>query len=468
MSIRRSLIVVSTLLAACSATTSGSVEPMRAVVLEQPSEVLVPLPDGRLLGEQGGVLVLLDPRRLTLDPVVIGPASDVGDVHAAVPLESAILVLASRGTFVLRESAWVPSPLADSLDGPIRAAVMLPPELGMRMGDLWIATDRSLVRVTGDQVRPFALDEPLEGVRLAAVRRPEGPALWVLLEDRVLEIWRDRTGATRSASLVLPAVPDAIAGDATGTGWLSIDGRLHSIGSQRVLVDHGLPASRLLGSNQSEELWVFPNEGPPVLRADGAFFEVTGVDARRGDRLALGIDGSLYQATEAVHRFAPRRDVVIEGAPDGALLVEPQVFRIRAQGAPSIEATVGDTALEVSSDPLGVALVPADIGAGEHVLTIRVSYDDGTLPIEEQRTFDVITNATWTDDVEPLNILHCASCHGPEGAANTRLGTREEWMNLSTIILDNVEEQRMPLNRPPLSQREIALIQAWTISGFPE
>ena len=81
------------------------------------------------------------------EPVVIGPATDVGTVHAAVPTAGATLVLASGGTFILRGDAWVPTELGASFDGPIVDAVRLPTPTGLGLGDLWVATATSLYRV---------------------------------------------------------------------------------------------------------------------------------------------------------------------------------------------------------------------------------------------------------------------------------------------------------------------------------
>jgi hypothetical protein len=463
--LRGCLIVALLSLAACGTGSRGSVAPAVAEVHGAPTEVLATLPDGRLMVEQEGRLLGIDPRRLDLGAVVIGASEGVGEVRAAVAIDGASLILASEGAFVLRDSAWVPSPLPDALDGPIRAAVMLP-SVGTGAGELWVATDRSLFRVFDDRVEALALDEPLADAELAIVERPEGAALWVRLADRVLEVWRDRTGVVRSASLVLPFAPEAIAGDAAGTGWLVLDGRLHSIGADRALVDHGIDAARLLGARSSDELWIFPPEGAPILHADGAFFDASGVGAGASDRLALGADGSLYVAGASVRRYAPRHDVVVGGVAEGSLVVTPVTFTIEAPGAPTIEAAVDGAPVEAIDGQ--IELEPSALGDGAHELVIRVGYEDGTLAVEERRRFEVLTSATWSADVEPLYTAHCAACHGAAGPANTRLDTREAWMSLSAIILTNVREQRMPLNRPPLTQREIAQIEIWTLSGYAE
>ena len=102
-------------LASCSAIDEGGdVHPARSEVLPMGSAVLVALPDGTIVVEDDGRLLQYDPRAADAEPTVVGPATDIGEVHAAVPMDGAILVLASGGTFILREDAWIPSPLADA------------------------------------------------------------------------------------------------------------------------------------------------------------------------------------------------------------------------------------------------------------------------------------------------------------------------------------------------------------------
>ncbi|GAB5549354.1 MAG: hypothetical protein SangKO_091140 [Sandaracinaceae bacterium] len=459
-------------LVACGGGEAGVVRPAEASVLGVESDNLVPLPDGRLIVEIDARLSLLDPRRPDQEPIVIGPAADVGEVHAAVPTRGAILVLASGGTFILRDAAWVPSPLAESLDGPILDAVLLPTRTGRGLGDLWIATARSLYRVVEDADGPramrLALEDDLTMAELAIAPRPEGPALWVRLPDRVLEVWRDRTGVVRSASLVLPSPPTAIGGDASLTGWLVLDGRLYSMGADRALRDRGLSVERLLTSPLSHESWIWTDAGL-YLHSQGRLHAVDGVDVAASDRAALGPSGALFAVSAAgVRRFAPRRDVRVEGPADASLLVTPRDFVILAEGSPEVEASVDGQPLEVLTDPLRVSVNPGELGDGSYVLDLRVSYDDGTLPVEERRSFEVVTNATWSEDVQPLYQGYCASCHGPEGPANTRLDAPSHWQDIYELILTNVVEGRMPLGRPPLSQREVALIEAWRVAGYPE
>jgi len=466
---RRGLIVLFCVaFGACSSDGSGSVAPARYEVLPTGTEVLVTLPDGSIVIEQDDRLLQYDPRDPDAEPTVVGPSGDIGEVHAAVEVQGAILVLASGGTYILRDRAWVSSPLAASLDGPIVDAVQLPTPTGRGIGDLWIATEASLYRVANDVAERFDIEAPSSQIELALARRPEGPALWVRLPDHVLEVWRDRSGVVRSARLILEAHPDAIGGDATQTGWLVIEGRLHSIGADRRLDDHGIGVTRLITSALSREAWVIDDAGATWLHADGALLEVPGVTLDAEAPLAVAADGSLYVSGSSIERFAPRRRARVVGPADGSLLVTPQTFLVDAEGAPTIEAWIDGEAIEVLGDPPRVELDPVALGEGSHALEVRVSHDDGTLPVNERRGFEVITDATWSEDVAPLYEAHCASCHGPDGSAVTPLATMEDWQSRIEVVIQNVDQGRMPLGRPPLSRREVAVIEAWQVGGFSE
>jgi hypothetical protein len=451
----------------CDGGGGGMVTPAQRELLGSPSAVLVPLPDGRLVVEQDGRLVRIDPRRPDDEPRVIGSSGALGRVYAAVPSGEAVLVLAEGGTYVLRESAWVPSPLREALDGTLRGAAQLPTATGIGVGDLWVVTDRSLYRIVDERAERLALDEDLSEAQLAAVRRPEGPALWVRLADRVLEVWRDRTGALRTARLVLPSVPTELVGDATGTGWLVLDGRLHSVGLDRQLVDHGVAVERLLGSSLAREVWIFGRD-ERWLHADGRLHRALALDVSAEAPLALGLDGSLYEGGSRVRRFAPRPDVTIEGPPDGVLLVTPAQFVLRVEGSPTVEARLDGAPVEVERDPLRVGVDPSALTDGPHELRFEVRFEDGTLPFVARRGFQVVSNATWSVHIQPLYEAECASCHGPEGPALTRLDAREDWVAQAELILMNLEDGRMPLGRPPLTPNDVAYVQAWILAGFPE
>src|SRR5262245_51004625 len=89
----------------------------------------------------------------------------------------------------------------------------------------------------------------------------------------------------------------------------------------------------------------------------------------------------------------------------------------------------------------------------------------------------------YSRDIKPILTRHCLTCHGaekPRGglrldtAAWARKGGKEgpavipgkaEESPLIAAVLGEGSTDRMPLNRPPLSDREIALLRAWVDQG---
>jgi len=463
------------LVAAC-ASDLASVEPLVQPIIDGAGEVVVPLPDGRVVAAQGNVLVAIDPRRPMLAPVELGAAEGVGALRAVTTLDGATVVLTTAGTFVLRGDAWLPSPLGDALDGPIVDAAVLPARTVTAQPELWISTATGLYRVRDGGVRRLDLDGDFAAARLAAGRRADGASLWVHFPDRVLELWTDDAGVLRTARLALPAQPESLGADAAGVLWLALDGGLFSLGADRRLVEHGVSVTRILASSRSDVAWFAAADGRLYLHADGRVHAVRG-DLPLGSEAALGVEGALYTlvadasgGANTLVRYAPRHDVAITGPDDGAILVRGAQYELdvndpaRAQ----VVARLGDAALSIARDPLRVTITEDGLADGEHELSIEVAFGDGTLPFRARRRFELLSTASWATDLEPLAALHCAPCHGAAGPAVTRLVSPVDWQARIGDVRANVETGRMPLGRAPLSQRQIALFEAWEHGGFRE
>ncbi len=447
----------------------GVVRPVESEILVTGSRVLTALPEGRILVASDGETVVIDPDRPDRAPVVLDRESSVGDVRAVVEQGDALLFLTTGGAFVLRDGVWVPSPFLDDLgDGAVRAAVQLAPMLGRGEDEFWIATQTMLWRVANGDAVPLPLERDLEGVELAFVRRLGGAALWVRFSDRVLELWFDRDGTVGSASVLLPSAPEALAGDADLNAWIVLEGRLHSVGRDRRLVDHGLRVARILASPRANEVWVLDDDGGTWLFADGRLMAVPDLQLDPKAAMAVAADGSLYVSDRGVRRYLPRHAVRMTGLSEGAILAAPRTVRIEAPGDPRVEVRIDGEPMAIQLDPWRVTIDPEAWEPGPHELVVQVVYDDGTLPTTIRRAFEVVPRVTWSDDVRPLHEEHCAMCHGPSGSATTRLADRDDWESRIDTILENVERGRMPLGRPPLSRADVAMIRAWKFGGFRE
>src|SRR6476661_839660 len=88
----------------------------------------------------------------------------------------------------------------------------------------------------------------------------------------------------------------------------------------------------------------------------------------------------------------------------------------------------------------------------------------------------VAAEVTFTHDVAPILYQHCVSCHHPNDIAPMSLLTYEEARPWAVAIREAVVTRTMPpwhadphygtfSNDPSLTDKDIALIQAWVKGG---
>src|SRR5881396_399954 len=88
---------------------------------------------------------------------------------------------------------------------------------------------------------------------------------------------------------------------------------------------------------------------------------------------------------------------------------------------------------------------------------------------------------SYSREVAPIFALHCNSCHGDSGIAGGLVtGTHADLMKAGDAIVPGDpdrsqvvqfiegrrgEEHRMPLGKPPLTDRQIRVIRRWIAEG---
>ncbi|MGF1464984.1 MAG: hypothetical protein ACFCGT_02520 [Sandaracinaceae bacterium] len=455
-------LVLAALALGCGEEALPTLQPVLDRPLDDAVDAVLPLPDGRLVLTQGEDITLLDPG--SGEVTAVATTASVGALQGAEILpDDGLLLFAERGTFIVRGTTVLPSPFGDALDGPVR--MLLSDE--STPGATWVLTDASLSLLEGLRLTPLDLPVTFPDVRIARARRPGGgPALWVIGPEGVLETWVVGTEVRVARLLLGVEVLDAV-GDGEGQVWLRTPAGLHVFDRERQLRALGIEADALHGASWSDEVWVVGPDGAAWLVAEGRLHAVEDV-AVEGTPGGVDPRGALVTASPTgIRRYAPRRIVAVEGPPDGSYLVAPTTFPIRAEAGYRATAFLDGEPLEIADDATEVRIAPADLSNGPHELRIRVAYDDGTLPSEVARTFEVINAASWRADVEPLFADHCAGCHDEEGPAVTLLNAPDLWQTRIDEILLNVRDGRMPLGRPPLAPRSVAVIEAWALNDFP-
>ena len=170
-----------------------------------------------------------------------------------------------------------------------------------------------------------------------------------------------------------------------------------------------------------------------------------------------------------LHRLSMDRPLWIEGIAVGDELTEATEVQVLATLPAEVERiTVELPELDATfeADENGRALVDlAGLPPGGFTLLLRASYDDqGETVVEWPVSLSPAGGITWVDHVQPIHEASCVLCHA--NSAETILDGPSAWQGQIDNVLVQVESGAMPLGRPPLSAREVALIEAWEEGGF--
>jgi len=458
-------IVALALCVACASEdppTGATITPAREVLLDQPTEAAVALPDGRALVASEGDLLLV---RGAGDASVVGSAEELGEVRTVDVSGDTTLVVGTRGAFALQGDAFFASPLEAALpDETILGIVATPRDEADVEDDLWVLTDARLYLFRNERLRPLTIEGASfdEDGLLATAPLVRGRSVWVRAGDQVLEVWM-RAAVLNVGVVQTGFVPDAMVADGAGSLWMTSEGSLHELRSDRRLRRWAMPFAvdslRAAGGGA----W-FAGEGQLWHHTGGRFHPVEGA----GEVLGAGA-GSAFAGGDALVELLPRHRVSI-GVEDGTRIVSAAAVPLQIPNDDRVtdaRATLGGESIEVFSDPWRVELDPDSLEPGAYELALRVRYDDGTLEAEASRSLQVGIEATWGDQIRAVYVEHCSACHGATGPAPTRLDGAERWEAEFDAIVFNVREGRMPLGRPLLDPSTISLIEAWGGAGFP-
>lgn len=453
------------------AETTGALAVRSEILVPDPSGFAATLPGYDVLaGTEQGVL-RIDAR--SGESLSLG---DVGAVSSAAALSADALVLASdTGLWASDGHALVASPLAEAAGLAPDAAPVLcatPRLLGGDATDLWIAaaTGLSLVRDgtlydlepadLGGAGASFAFGAPVGDRAVPWVGGADG--LYALVEG---------DGGLEARAADLDVAAESLTVDARGELWVLEDGELARRAAdgkwQRLYLPE--PIVALAGDGGSEAIWVQTDTGLYRGR-DGVFSPIEGPPG--GALAAVDAAGrALLVGPEGVVRASVGRTILLFGLEDGALLDHEAILEVvpsEAEEVSVVEATLDGEPAEVAADPPRVLLDPLVLADGPHELAVTVHWGE----TEETESLFFAVGAfdapTWSRDVAPLFLDHCARCHGYGGAGH-RMDTPALWRSQFDTILEMVGSGRMPLPpNPSLSPEDLQVLRAWRAGGFPE
>jgi len=269
-----------------------------------------------------------------------------------------------------------------------------------------------------------------------------------------------------------------LAVDSYGTLWAASDGGLWGRWPDSTQDVLELPFRTLdvAASAESGETWIATDDGL-WLHDAGIFRPVDGAPA--GELVGVDPVGrALIAGEDGLSRLSAGRPLLFLGVADGTELADLSTLHL----LPTItESFVGLTALldgeAVALDQdsgWSLQLDPDLLSDGAHELQASADYGDDE-PVTASLFFSVgeFIPPTWSAHIEPLFQVECALCHQATAGATSAGGghpidTLAAWQTEIDGILEAVIEERMPLNRPPLDDDKIGLIEDWRAGGFLE
>jgi hypothetical protein len=424
-------------------------------------DAVAPLDRTRTVVSDGGVVTALD---------ALGAAEELGRslpaVHGAAPWGEVWLLSSEEGLATWHAGSWAPSALDELLE-PVQRLVA-------HEEMLWFGTDAGLrrwkagqvvaVRLDGDELGAFAVGGDVRGDEVVWASRGDelhgignAGAVWVDLE-----------------AVALVGEVDSVAVDSSRRAWATAGGWLYGrdVDEGWRRYDLGSPAWTVHAVASAPGVWV-ETEGA-WLRVEGDRFEhAEGLPAPSASH-RLAVDGAgrlLIADDEGLWRASTTRPLVVVGIEPGATvarathvtLVPTAPDEVQSMAAELVSGTGDATALSVVDGV--VTLDPDGQPAGPYELVASVDYGDRRSEARISLFLGAGFEPTWGDDIEPLYVEDCALCHG--GAATTVLESPEDWEARIDDIVFNVREGNMPLGGEPLSDLEVAVIEAWAEAGFP-
>ena len=428
---------------------------------------LAALPGHRLALTRDGALALFDG---TQEHTLLESASMSPSVGAATFTNGPTVVATADAFYVVDDEART-SPLGAAVTGTVRG-------IAARRQALWIRTDRGLEHLQDSTLSQFLVEgQVLPGPFALGGQVASRPAMWVSDETKLLAVEALEGTAEQGAVLAhIAGKTQFVAVDSSGQMWAVVDGALGlwtDAGYRPIALD--AEVTQLWGHPRTAGVWVL--HGGRLSHVEGTLMRSMEVgDALLGTHAgAVDEVGRLLVANDqGLLRYAHQRALVVRGLQAGESVDAARPLTVEAtdpRDLQAIEVTVGETVLQATQSEtpgqLQVQLDPTTLGLpGDHELRAQATYADGTqvqlaaLPFQTQQAGPV----TWSTQVEPLYRARCAICH--DSATATVLASQQDWTDNIDQILVELKAGRMPLAGGPLTEGQIAMIEAWQQGGF--
>ena len=425
-------------------------------LVEGPVTGLVGLSDFRLFVSEQSAITELD---LIEDSHELGTGPAIKD--ATDWSEDRVLLLSEENLLVW-DGVLRPSPLEEMVPGAGMSAIEL-------MSDrLWMAGDSGL-RVWFDGVlSTINLDEQSARAPLLASRIGSRDVLWVAVDSGLVALVTSVSGyGILEWQSMEP--PVGLAVDADGVVWAASGGNLHRRDTQGEWLVYSFPkpVTGVVGSSNSRRVWINTEEAVHSVVGE-EFFTVSGVPEGSVDWHVDDVGRLVLRSGDSLQRASIERPIALRGLPQGNLLfatTELLIAPTQSEMVSEVSGTLAGTELVVEQrdNYWRTVMEPAQLEAGEFDLEISVDYGG---EVTTTTWTMIISNPTWSEDIQPLYRTYCSACHSGE-TGTAILEAPEAWEKAFDNIVARIDRNNMPLGSEKLSDLQKGTIRAWGAKGFP-
>lgn len=376
------------------------------------------------------------------------------EILHAVSANDELLISTTNGLMVLRDNAFVPSPLQSLVNGNVR---LIP----IDEDGFWLIDDTSIRHWRNGRVTHSQLSG----------RNTNGLSMFARASDNrdELLVWEGMSARRivfedemfTEVMYGFDAFPTDI-GLSADRFWVLNGSRIFMLDESHSWQYGDLP-------NRMEALYTHAGSGNVYLRDETNLWRLSNStlvatpipDGLRNVSVHAS-GGLLVSTTETIELLNAELTAVLSPVASGPLTA-PQTVVAQVNiidGLENIEWRL-DGAI-VAEDSLTFMLEPMALSPGNHTLQFSAS-----LPPEQSVSVSLNFEGppSWEDVVAPISESFCVNCHGDD--SRIQLLTHQDWVETFDLILYDVETGRMPLTAEKLTEGQVDLIRGWGAAGFP-
>ena len=376
------------------------------------------------------------------------------EILHAVSANEELVIATTDGLMVMRDNAFVPSPLQSLVSGNVR---LIP----IDKDAFWLIDDTSIRHWRNGQVTHSQLSgrntDGLSMFARASSNRDE-IIIWEGMAARRV-IFEDEMFT--EVMYGFDSFPTDI-GLSSDRFWVLSGSRVFMLDESHTWQYGDLPNHMEALYTHAASSNVYLRDETNLWRLSNSTLVATPIPDGLRDVSPHASGGLLVSTTEAIELLNAELTAVLSPIASGPLTA---LQTVTAQvnitdGLENIQWRLDDAV--VAEGSLTFTLEPMALSPSNHTLEFSAS-----LPPEQSISVSLNFEGppSWEDVVEPISEGFCVNCHGED--ARIQLLTHQDWVETFDLILYDVETGRMPLTSEKLTEVQVELIRGWGAAGFP-